>query len=192
MTRDSFLLMLLAAVPLTSLAGSSWRPQKPAAGFKAKAGEGRYNGHIQLKGVNANILDVKVSGRDTDGALAIFEQTSVSPGKGTPLHLHHDQDEIFYVLEGQYAFQVGEQKHDLAQGDTIFLPRKIPHAWAQVSERGRMMVTLQPAGQLENFFLAMAALETEPSKEQIAQIFAAHGMQVVGPPLQVGKGAAEK
>ena len=53
-------------------------------GFKISAGEGRIHGHIKLKGVNSNILDLKVSGRDTNGDLAIFEQTSISQGRGTP------------------------------------------------------------------------------------------------------------
>ena len=68
-------------------------------GFKVNANEGRIHGHIKLKGVNENILDVKVSGSDTEGALAIFEQTSLSQGKVTPLHIHNSQDENFYVIE---------------------------------------------------------------------------------------------
>lgn len=155
-------------------------------GFATKAGEGRYHGHIQLKGVNKNILDVKVSGKDTNGELAIFEQTSLSPKRGVPLHIHPNQDEIFYILDGEYHFQVGDTKYELKTGDTIFLPRNVPHAWVQIAERGRMTVIMQPAGKLEEFFVAMAALDHEPDKEEIARIFAAHEMQVVGPPMKVG------
>jgi quercetin dioxygenase-like cupin family protein len=75
------------------------------------------------------------------------------------------------VLEGEYYFQVGTDKHRVKAGDTFFLPRKIPHAWTQVSEKGKMTVTVQPAGKLEDFFVTMAALEAEPTKEQIAKIF---------------------
>ncbi|MEO6670368.1 MAG: cupin domain-containing protein [Ferruginibacter sp.] len=153
-------------------------------GFKIPAGEGRLHGHIKLKGVNSNVLDVKISGSDTDGDLAIFEQTSLSPGKGTPLHLHHFQDEIFYVIEGKYKFQVGDDKYDLTTGDSIFLPRKVAHAWTQVSERGKMLVTMQPAGKLENFFVTMAGLGHQPSQEEIAKIFSDNEMQVVGPALK--------
>jgi quercetin dioxygenase-like cupin family protein len=138
-----------------------------------------------LQGVNSNVLDVKISGDDTDGGLAIFEQTSLSPGKGTPLHIHHSQDEVFYVIDGAYKFQVGEDKFDLAPGDSIFLPRKVPHAWTQVSEKGKMIVTLQPAGKLENFFITMAALDHEPTQQEVAKIFADNEMQVVGPPLMI-------
>ena len=154
-------------------------------GFVIKAGEGRIHGHMQLKGVNVNILDVKVSGKDTDGDLAIFEQTGLSQGKGTPLHVHPFQDEIFYVLEGHYYFQVGEQKQHLHVGDSIFLPRQVPHAWTQVSEKGRMTVILQPAGKLEDFFVTMAALQKEPTPKEIAQIFMDNDMKIVGLPLKI-------
>ncbi|MCW3111447.1 MAG: Cupin 2 conserved barrel domain protein, partial [Segetibacter sp.] len=153
------------------------------------AGEGRIHGHIKLKGVNFNVLDVKISGTDTNGALSIFEQTSLSQGKGTPLHVHSSQDEIFYVLEGAYYFQVGEEKHHLKTGDSIFLPRQVPHAWTQVSEKGKMTVILQPAGKLENFFATVAALDHEPTTKEMEKIFAENDMKVVGPPLQLSRGS---
>ena len=154
-------------------------------GFKVNAGEGRYHGHIRLKGVNSNIIDVKVSGKDTDGDIAVFEQTSVSQGRGTPLHLHYEQDEIFYVFEGEYLFQSGDQKYQLKTGDSIFLPRMVSHAWTQASISGKMTVILQPAGKLEDFFLTMAAMEKEPTQEEMAKVFEDNGMKIVGPPLKL-------
>jgi quercetin dioxygenase-like cupin family protein len=181
MKRRKFILASVAGLPFLT---AGFAPASGTAkGFKAKAGEGRFHGHILLKGVNANILDVKVSGKDTNGALAIFEQTSQTQGRGTPLHVHPLQDEVFYVLEGNYFFQVGDDKFRLAAGDSIFLPRKVPHSWIQLSPRGKMTVTLQPAGKLEEFFVAMAALDHTPTAEELARIFAAHEMQVLGPPV---------
>ena len=187
MKRNKFLTSLFALAATPTLAFSKLQKSilRNSKGFKTNAGEGRIHGHIKLKGVNSNILDVKVSGSDTDGDLAIFEQTSLSQGKGTPLHIHHLQDEVFYVVEGSYYFQVGEDKHTLTTGDSIFLPRKVPHAWIQITEKGKMTVTMQPAGKLENFFVTMAALDHEPSAAQIAKIFADNEMQVVGPPLKI-------
>jgi quercetin dioxygenase-like cupin family protein len=185
MKRKNFLLGLVSAAPLSVLA--NYRPQPPRVdkGFKTAAGEGRTHGHIQLKGVNANILDLKVSGNDTNGALAIFEQTGLSPKRGTPLHVHHNQDEIFNVIEGEYHFLVGNDKFKLTAGDTIFLPRKVPHAWTQVSARAKMNVIVQPAGKLEDFFVTMAAFKGEPTRDEVAKIFSDHEMQIVGPPLVV-------
>ena len=70
-------------------------------------------------------------------------------------------------------------------GKAFSCPARYPHAWTQVSERGRMTVMLQPAGKLEAFFVAVAALKSEPTPTEMAQIFADHEMQVVGPPLAV-------
>ena len=71
---------------------------------------------------------MKISGSDTKGSLAIFEQTSLSKGKGNPLHLHHKHDETFYVIAGFYKFIVGDDRYDLTTGESIFLSRAIPHA----------------------------------------------------------------
>lgn len=187
MKRNQFLhsLFILSTIPSLAFSSASKFFQRNTKGFKIPAGKGRLHGHLKLKGVNANILDVKISGSDTDGDLAIFEQTSVSKGRGTPLHVHPNQDEIFYVIEGSYKFKVGEDQFDLSTGDSIFLPRKVPHAWSQISETGKMLVTLQPAGKLENFFVTMAALDHQPGQEELAKIFSDNDMQVVGPPLQL-------
>ena len=187
MKRNKFIAALLTIVsaPIFAFSQLPGKLTRQKKGFKILAGEGRIHGHIKLKGVNSNILDLKVSGSDTDGALAIFEQTSLSQGKGTPLHIHTLQDEIFYVIEGVYKFQVGEDKYDLKTGDSIFLPRQVAHAWTQVSEKGKMTVIMQPAGKLENFFITMAALNHEPSQQEITKIFADNDMQVVGPPLKI-------
>lgn len=188
MKRSGFVLSALSIVPLMAMGKMTVNITKRLTkGFKINSGEGRIHGHIQLKGVNANILDLKISGKDTDGDLAIFEQTSLSPGKGTPLHIHHTQDEIFSILEGSYYFQVGEDKYTLNKGDSIFLPRKVPHAWTQISKSAKMTVIVQPAGKLEEFFLAMSTLNHEPSKEEMKQIFFENEMEVVGPPLTIEK-----
>lgn len=154
-------------------------------GFKVKAGEGRIHGHLKLKGVNANVLDVKISGKDTNNGFAMFEQTSLSQGRGTPLHVHPYQDEMFYVVEGEYYFQIGEDKFRLSVGETIFLPKNVPHAWTQISEKGKMTVIFQPAGKMEEFFVTMSGLDHEPTPKEIAQIFIDNEMQVVGPPLKI-------
>ena len=189
MKRENFIkaIITLVTTPFNSFAQTHKNVTTKDKGFKINAGEGRIHGHLKLKGVNSNILDVKISGSDTDGNLAIFEQTSLSQGKGTPLHVHKSQDEIFYVMEGSYYFQVGDEKFNLIKGDSIFLPRQVPHAWTQVSETGKMTVVLQPAGKLENFFITVAALNHEPTPKEMQKIFADNDMQVTGPPLTIDK-----
>jgi quercetin dioxygenase-like cupin family protein len=183
MKRRKFIQTTLAGAPMMAALPLSGHHIQAGKGFKVPAGEGRTHGHIQLKGVNVNILDLKVSGKDTGGQLAVFEQTSLSPKRGTPLHVHYNQDEMFYVLQGEYRFLVGEDKFSLTTGDSIFLPRQVPHSWVQVSDRGRMTVIFQPAGKMEEFFVTMAALKTSPTPEEMARIFEANEMKVVGQPI---------
>ena len=185
MKRYNFIVSMIALVisPFSTIAKS--KKERNKKGFKISAGEGRIHGHIKLKGVNSNILDLKVSGSDNDGGFAFFEQTSLSQGMGTPLHIHHLQDEVFYVMEGNYFFQVGEDTYELSAGDSIFLPMKVPHAWTQVSEKGKMMVLFQPAGKMENFFVKLAAMDYEPSKAAMSKLFADNEMEIVGPVLKV-------
>lgn len=187
MKRNQFILsaMAMAASPMSAGARLKSTLQQTGKGFKTNAAEGRLHGHIKLKGVNANVLDLKVSGSDTAGGFALFEQTSLSPGRGTPLHVHHYQNEVFYVLEGAYYFQVGDDKFHLAAGDSIFMPMKVPHAWTQVSDKGKMTVLFQPAGKMETFFVTIAALQAEPTKEQMAKMFADSEMEIVGGPLVI-------
>jgi quercetin dioxygenase-like cupin family protein len=187
MKRNKFIASILIASASTFSAKSSGKKalSRTDKGFKVKAGEGRIHGHIKLKGVNSNILDVKISGKDTDGGFAVFEQTSISQGRGTPLHVHHFQDEIFYVIEGEYYFQIGEDKFKMYAGETIFLPQKVPHAWTQVSEKGKMNVTFQPAGKMEEFFVTVSGLDHEPTPKEMAQIFNDNEMEVVGLPLKI-------
>ncbi len=187
MKRNKFIAtsFFAALLPFTTFANAVKRLVRNEKGFKVKAGEGRLHGHIKLKGVNSNILDLKVSGTDNDGGFALFEQTSLSQGMGTPLHIHYLQDEVFYVMEGNYYFQVGEDKYELGAGDSIFLPMKVPHAWTQVSEKGKMMVLFQPAGKMENFFVKLAAFEHEPTKAEMSKLFEDNEMKIVGPFLKV-------
>ncbi|MCF3107996.1 cupin domain-containing protein [Niabella sp. CC-SYL272] len=158
--------------------------QQTVKGFKVPAGEARFGIPYNMKGVTLNQLDIKISGKDTDSRLAVFEQTSLTYKGGPPLHLHLNQDEWFYVLEGKYRFRVGDDLYDMTPGDTIFLPRRVPHAFIQLTERGRVIVSYCPAGRMEDFFAATSQWTSTPTKEVIANVFADHGMKVVGPPLK--------
>jgi quercetin dioxygenase-like cupin family protein len=150
--------------------------------FIVKAKEARFGVHTPFMGVNPN--DVKISGKDTNGQLAVFEYVGTQK-VGPSLHVHFDQDEIFTVVEGEYLFQVGDKKDTLKAGDTIFLPRQVPHTWIQLSDLGKLIYFLQPAGKMEEFFMTMNNLKGKPTTEEMNKIHADHGMKVVGPPLSL-------
>jgi quercetin dioxygenase-like cupin family protein len=187
MKRRQLLLGLAASLPFALFA----KPLKKTiamrtdTGFKVGQGEARFGVHYKMKGVTLNTLDVKISGKDTDGGIAMFEQTGLTPHGGPPLHIHPFQDEWFYVVEGQYRFQVGDEKYSMSAGDTIFLPKNVPHAFIQLTEQARMIVTYLPAGKMEAFFEATDQWTSPPSKEEIARVFEDHDMHIVGPPLRV-------
>src|ERR1700712_2633583 len=185
MIRRNFMLTAIAAFPMSAFAKIqsivNFRTDK---GFKVASGEARFGTHYRMKGVTLNVLDIKISGKDTQDDLAVFEQTGLTPKGGPPLHIHPNQDEWFYVVEGEYLFQVGEENYPMKSGDTIFLPRKVKHAFVQLSEKGKMIVSYLPAGKMEDFFAVTDRWTSPPTKEEIAKVFADHDMQVVGAPLK--------
>jgi quercetin dioxygenase-like cupin family protein len=186
MKRKNFLISTLAAFPLLVFGKvRSILDLRTIKGFKVNAGEARFGTHYKMKGVTLNTLDIKISGKDTDQDLAVFEQTGLTPKGGPPLHIHPHQDEWFYVIEGDYIFQVGEEKYQMKAGDTIFLPRNVPHAFVQLTEKGRMIVSYLPAGKMEEFFAVTDRWTSPPTKDEMLKVFADHDMQVVGPPLKV-------
>ncbi|MBL7747028.1 MAG: cupin domain-containing protein [Chitinophagaceae bacterium] len=180
MNRKNFLFTGLAAVPLFSFAKLTPSVRQEKKPFVVDAGKARFGEAIKFLGVHPN--DLKISSKDTDGQLSVFEYTGL--GKvGPMLHIHFNQDEIFTVVEGTYRFVVGSETKELKAGDTIFLPRNVPHTWIQTSDKGKMIYFLQPAGKMEEFFALMNGLKERPSPEEMDKIHADHDMKVVGPPL---------
>jgi quercetin 2,3-dioxygenase len=131
------------------------------------------------------VIDIKVSTLDTDGGLSVAEITS--PHKGGPArHLHHEQEEWFYVVEGEYVIEVGDERYEVGPGDSVLAPRKVTHVWAYVGEEaGRLIAALQPACEIEAFFDDLATLGSTPRHEELSRVFSSHGLELVGPPLSI-------
>ncbi len=186
MKRRKFILVTLALYPLTLIAKLiPANMTRTGKGFKVISGEARFGVHYKMKGVTLNTLDIKISGKDTENDLAVFEQTGLTPKGGPPLHIHPNQDEWFYIIEGDYLFQVGEDKYQLKTGDTIFLPRNVQHAFVQLTDKGKVIVSYLPAGKMEEFFAVTDKWASPPTKEEIVKVFEDHDMRVVGLPLTV-------
>lgn len=187
MKRKNFIATALALIPIsvfpkvTAMAKST-----SVKAFKVNSGEARRGMHYKMKGVTLNKLDCKIASSDTDGALTVFEQNGFTPNGGPPLHIHLYQDEFFYIIEGEYLFQVGEDTYPMRQGDTIFLPRNVQHAFVQLSETGKVIVSYLPAGKMEDFFRTTDLWTAPPSNAEIERTFEDHDMKVVGLPLKAG------
>jgi DNA-binding transcriptional MerR regulator len=158
------------------------------AGFSVAAGQDRFGENIKLDG---DPVDCKLSGRDTDGAMCIFEAIA-----GWPLHLHHEQDEWIYVMDGVAVFEVGGKRFRLGPGESVFIPRKVAHAGGGT---GKVINVYQPAGKMEEFFREVNTHQKElPTREDVVhdtytkehidtlhRLFSAHGMELLGPPLKI-------
>jgi len=137
-------------------------------------------------------ITVKIAGAETGGAFSQIE-TDDPRGSGPPLHLHHNEDETFYVLEGEVTIQVGDECVDLAAGDFLFGPREVAHAYLVRSERARMLCTTSPAG-VEQFFVTHGVPVTGaepptdvvmPPMPEMVRLFASYGCEILGPPLSL-------
>jgi quercetin dioxygenase-like cupin family protein len=99
-------------------------------------------------------------GEQTGGAYALIE-TANKPSKGGPLHIHEREDETWFVLEGEFVFQVGDQTFRAHAGDYVFGPRNVPHRYAnQTSAVARALIMVTPAG-FEGFWRESARLGSD-------------------------------
>ena len=137
-------------------------------------------------------VTVKASSAETDHTFSQIE-TDDPRGSGPPLHLHHNEDETFYVLEGEVTVQVGDERIDLNAGDFLFGPRGIAHAYIVRSERARMLVTASPGG-VEELFVSLGVPVTGsepptdavmPPMDKLVRLFADYDCEILGPPLSL-------
>ena len=100
---------------------------------------------------------LRVPSEASGGAFSLFEE--VPPLADTPLHVHRDEDELFYVLEGEHVFRIGDKEHTLGPGGFVFAPRGVPHSQRRVVPgEGRELILVTPGG-FEGFFRELAAAE---------------------------------
>jgi quercetin dioxygenase-like cupin family protein len=134
-------------------------------------------------------MTVKAGGAETGQAFAQVEAGGPR-GDATPRHVHHNEDETFYVLEGELTVVIGDDRVDLRPGDYLFAPRGIAHATIVRSERARYLTTISPAG-LEELFVACGVPVTGdqppsdavmPPMDELVRLFAGYGVDIIGPP----------
>lgn len=131
---------------------------------------------------------IKASAADTDGRFCQVEFTDPC-GIAPPMHIHHSEDETFYVLEGLVTVFIGDGRIDVSPGDFVFMPREVPHTYLVRSERARALVTYAPGG-VEQFFADMGI----PAATRISRprpwcltttrsrALGRYGVEIVGPP----------
>jgi quercetin dioxygenase-like cupin family protein len=124
------------------------------------------------------IVTFKATGAETAGRLTTFESV-IAPGDGPPLHVHAREDEVLYVLEGEFRFRLGDDVHDAPVGTTMFVPPGVPHCFQNAGDTpGRLLIVFTPSG-MEHFFGL-----TDGDRAAFEKAAEVVGMQVVGPPLR--------
>jgi quercetin dioxygenase-like cupin family protein len=134
----------------------------------------------------------KATSENTNGSLVSLEAT-VPPQGGPPPHIHHREDESFYLLEGELEFLGGERTFVASAGSFVYLPKGTLHAFKNVgTEIARMVVLITPAG-MDRFFFEVGrpafegGIAPPPGPEDIEKILAAsakYGLEVLPPPEQ--------
>lgn len=183
MNRKKFLLATLAVMPALAFTESPLLSVNETDPFVVRSGKNRTN-RAMMKFMKIHENDVVISRKDTGGELSVFLFHGCR-GAATSLHVHLEQDEFFHVIRGDYLFVCGDLQEKLTQGDTIFLPRDIPHQWLQTSETGSMIYAVNPAGTLEDMFVEFDRYESPPSLDKLKEIHQRHGIELVGPPLSL-------
>ena len=153
-------------------------------GFSVSAGKSRKGDPLVLPG--GETVTCKLSGADTGDQNAVFE-TIIAAGSGPPLHVHADQDEWWYVLAGEFTFEVGLERFHLKPGDSIFGPRGTPHGYRNFGATpGKMLTVFNPAGRMEDFYTAFAKVAGLPPIPLLRSFFSRFGMKIVGSAIRPG------
>jgi quercetin dioxygenase-like cupin family protein len=121
----------------------------------------------------------------TNGVLGAIEVAGPS-GAVPPFHVHHREDEAFYVLEGDYRVFVGDDVVAAAPGSWVWGPRDVPHGYQILSPHGRHLSLMMPGG-FECFFEEVAAIarpDADPRAEmsRLAEVASRYGVELLGPP----------
>ncbi|WP_164658521.1 cupin domain-containing protein [Tropicibacter sp. Alg240-R139] len=144
-----------------------------------------YSDAETLEFPGAITLRILLTGDQTGGSMEVFEDI-VQPGIGPGRHIHLNQDETFFFLEGQFDVEIDGKLHHMTPGDVAFIPRGTVHAFKNVGNTpGRLRYIFSPALQVEAMFRAFHAALTADAltPDEMARIAKVHGQEFVGPPL---------
>lgn len=140
------------------------------------------------------LVKIRVSGNNSADHISLLEHRAYH-GDSPPLHIHHNEDEIFVVLEGEFRFRIGTQEHRIKEKETIFVPKGTPHSYRVESSQGGRWLTITTGHDFEEFVKAIsipAGADTLPErhgppseadKAGLASKAAEYQIEIVGPPL---------
>jgi len=131
------------------------------------------------RGRESDVTELLMTRDQTGGALGMFRQT-IAPDSGPPTHVHHAEDEFFYIVSGEFRVKLGERIIDAPARSVMFVPRGTAHTFRNVGrEPGVLLAGVTPGG-FERMFQQRQGVDAETNR----MLMKMHDMEVVGPPLQ--------
>lgn len=133
--------------------------------------------------VMGHTITIKLAGAETAGNSYVFEVTT-PPGLSIPPHRHEREDEVIYVLEGEFAIWLDGQVSRATAGSTIHFPRHIAHGFENTGPTpGKTLWVVTPGANFEPFFEELGALPPgPPDLARVVAIFSSYGMTILPPP----------
>jgi len=137
-----------------------------------------------------NRMTIKATAASTNGAFGLIE-SYIAPGFSPPLHVHHREDEAFWVLGGEVTMQCGDRTFRAGPGSFVFLPRDVPHSFVVEGDApARMLTLLTPGGGEQLFIDGGRPAEhdglppaTSPDIDALKRVSERYGAEIVGPPM---------
>lgn len=138
----------------------------------------------------SNLMTLKATARSTGGAYGLVEALAPT-GSGPSLHVHHREDEAFWVLEGILGVRCGEKTFTAGPGSYTFLPRDVPHTFVVEGHSPARILSICTPGGFEQYFVAAGRPAEHPELPPagpvdvglLARVGVAFGLEVLGPPM---------
>lgn len=138
----------------------------------------------------------KTTGEQNGGAID-FGELTIAAGSAVVEHIHHGNDETYYILEGNFRFKVGSEQAEAGPGTTVHIPRGVSHAWKNLGDQsGRVTITFAPGG-MTGYFRELGPLLPElmanvgdmskvppDTMRRAAEIMQRYQYEMTGPPLE--------
>jgi mannose-6-phosphate isomerase-like protein (cupin superfamily) len=172
-------LILIAPLSGPAVVASVWVVAALAAeaGFVVLPdGAPRFSGP---KGREADVTEIVATRDQTGGSTGLFRQT-IAPKSGPPTHIHHTEDEFFYVVKGEFKLKLGDRIVSAPAQSVMFVPRGTAHTFQNVgTEPGVILVGVTPGG-FEKMFEERQGVDADTNRALAKK----YNMEVVGPPIQ--------
>ncbi len=137
-----------------------------------------------------NLMTLKATAQSTGGAYGLLEALAPA-GSGPPLHVHHREDEAFWILEGTLTVRCGDQTFTAGPGSYTFLPRDIPHTFVVEGDSPARILSICSPGGLEQYFVASGRPAESPGLppagpidvDLLVRVGQDFGVEILGPPM---------